>query len=56
MRTAHLGLLWHQFRDAFPKTDERPPLDNEMIQVQPVVPLRIASIFSFRSSAATSRH
>lgn len=27
VRTAHLGLLWNEYRASFPKTDERPPLD-----------------------------
>ena len=27
VRTAHLGLLWGRFRDDFPRTEERPPLD-----------------------------
>ena len=27
IRTAHLGLLWEKFREGFPKTEERPPLD-----------------------------
>lgn len=27
MKTAHLGLLWGEYRDSFPKTEERLPLD-----------------------------
>lgn len=32
LRTAHLGLLWQQYRGSFPKTDERPPLDSVIEQ------------------------
>src|SRR5579862_5980624 len=27
VKTAHLGLLWQEYKDGFPKTEERPPLD-----------------------------
>ena len=27
MRAAHIGLLWHGLRDRFPRTEERPPID-----------------------------
>jgi uncharacterized protein (TIGR04255 family) len=27
IQTAHLGLLWNEYRPAFPRTEERPPLD-----------------------------
>jgi len=27
VQTAHLGLLWDEFRSSFPKTEDRPPLD-----------------------------
>lgn len=27
LQTAHLGLLWAEYRDTFPKTEERPPLE-----------------------------
>lgn len=27
VQTAHLGLLWNEYRTSFPKTEERPPLD-----------------------------
>jgi uncharacterized protein (TIGR04255 family) len=27
LQTAHLGILWNEYRSSFPKTEERPPLD-----------------------------
>ncbi|HVA89978.1 MAG TPA: TIGR04255 family protein [Chloroflexota bacterium] len=27
LRAAHLGLLWNEFKDRFPKTEEKPPLE-----------------------------
>jgi uncharacterized protein (TIGR04255 family) len=32
LRTAHLGLLWEQYREAFPRADERPTLERVVEQ------------------------
>jgi uncharacterized protein (TIGR04255 family) len=39
VRTAHLGLLWNQYGDIFPTTEERPPLNqvSEQFPETPVV-------------------
>jgi uncharacterized protein (TIGR04255 family) len=39
VKTAHLGLLWQEYKDGFPKTEERPPLDlvREQFPEAPIV-------------------
>ena len=43
LRTAHLGLLWERFRARFPRTEERPALDQvyEQFPETPRSPLRL---------------
>lgn len=43
VRTAHLGLLWNEYRDAFPTTEERPPL-NQVIEQFPETPVARAGL------------
>lgn len=35
IRTTHLGLLWSQFRDRFPKVEEHPPRDSAFESFEP---------------------
>jgi uncharacterized protein (TIGR04255 family) len=41
LRTPQLGLLWASFRDRFPNTDERPPLDAVIEQLDSRQPPRV---------------
>src|SRR2546422_5562505 len=38
LHTAHLGLLWGQFRDRFPRTEDQPPLNRVIEDLEPSVP------------------
>src|ERR1700736_7036580 len=40
IHTAHLALLWQEYRERFPKTEERPPLDQVVEQFPEVPPAR----------------
>ena len=41
IQTAHLGLLWHEYQEAFPKTEDRPPLDQVLEQFPEIPSARI---------------
>lgn len=43
LRTAHLGLLWNEFKETFPQTEERPPIE-PVIEQFPEVPLALQGI------------
>ena len=58
LKTAHLGLLWSDYREAFPRSEERPPLDPVVEQfpesASALVGLKFQAIESFPASLARS--
>ena len=41
LRVAHLGLLWNEFRERFPKTEERPPIEAVIEKFEPRSPAKV---------------